>query len=72
MKPPNWTKFDADRLAAAQRQYDAGFPEIERCCVCDEPTGGAGRHEDSRYCSRCDNGPFCEEHAREHHCRKIS
>ena len=32
----------------------------ERCCICDEPTGRAGRGEDSIYCERCEAGPFCE------------
>ena len=34
--------------------------ELERCCICDEPTGGAGKDEDSLYCEKCDAGPFCE------------
>ena len=36
----------------------------EHCCQCDEPTGRAGRADDSLYC--CDLGPFCEECYNEH------
>ncbi|KKN11030.1 hypothetical protein LCGC14_1030590 [marine sediment metagenome] len=32
----------------------------ERCGVCDELTGRAGRIEDSLYCDLCEAGPFCE------------
>ena len=31
--------------------------DLERCCDCDEPTGRAGRADDSLYWS--DEGPFC-------------
>ena len=34
--------------------------EIERCCTCDEPTGRAGRMDDSLYCTTCGKGPFCQ------------
>lgn len=34
--------------------------EIEKCIFCDEPTGRAGRDEDSLYCEQCDRGPYCE------------
>ena len=40
---------------------------IETCCVCDEPTGRAGRADDSLYCDECDVGPFCEECWDDHH-----
>ena len=33
---------------------------IEYCCECDEPTGKAGKGEDSLYTDD-DNGPFCSE-----------
>lgn len=32
--------------------------EIEYCCNCDEPTGNAGKDEDSLYIEN-DHGPFC-------------
>ena len=38
---------------------------IERCWICDGPTGRAGRGEDSIYCDECEEtaedyvGPFC-------------
>ena len=32
---------------------------IELCCKCDDPTGRAGRHEDSLYAG--DFGPYCED-----------
>ena len=41
---------------------------IERCIECDEPTGRAGKYDDSLYCDECGEGPFCEEHAAEHRC----
>ena len=34
--------------------------KIERCFVCDEPTGNAGRGEDSLYGDDAD-GPYCRE-----------
>ncbi len=37
-----------------------GTPPIEYCCECDEPTGRAGKGEDSLYTDD-DNGPFCYE-----------
>lgn len=33
---------------------------LERCCLCDEPTGRAGKGEDSLYTVSGDTGPFCE------------
>ncbi len=41
--------------------------ELERCCSCDEPTGRAGRADDSLYCE-CGAGPFCEDCWDEHEC----
>ena len=38
----------------------------ERCINCDEPTGKAGRYEDSHYCSYCDDGPFCDDCYEDH------
>jgi hypothetical protein len=40
--------------------------ELEYCCECDQPTGRAGRGEDSIYIAYPDKevGPLCEE------CRK--
>lgn len=35
--------------------------QIELCCECDEPTGRAGKSDDSLYCEFCEGGPFCEE-----------
>jgi hypothetical protein len=40
--------------------------EIERCVECDEPTGRAGRDDDSLYCDVCGAGPFCEKCYDEH------
>lgn len=33
---------------------------LEYCGECDEPTGRAGKYEDSIYCDSCGSGPFCE------------
>jgi hypothetical protein len=40
---------------------NARYPDttIERCCVCDEPTGRAGRGDDSLY-AEDGSGPYCE------------
>lgn len=35
--------------------------KIETCIQCDQPTGRAGRGEDSLYDDETDVGPFCEE-----------
>lgn len=35
--------------------------EIELCCRCDEPTGNAGKYDDSLYCEYCGEGPYCEK-----------
>lgn len=37
------------------------FPRIERCVVCEEPTGNAGAGDGSIYCDACNEGPFCDE-----------
>ena len=38
-------------------------PRIERCCDCDDPTGRAGRADDSLYVETEDDviGPLCAE-----------
>ena len=43
-------------------KINACYPDctIEFCCECDEPTGNAGRYEDSNYTEDGD-GPFCWE-----------
>jgi len=33
---------------------------LEYCCECDQPTGNAGRGEDSNYTDD-DEGPYCNE-----------
>ena len=33
----------------------------ETCCVCDAPTGRAGRADDSLYCEADDTGPYCDD-----------
>ena len=42
-------------------EVNARYPgcTLEHCCECDEPTGRAGRGEDSLY--HDDNGPFCSD-----------
>ena len=34
---------------------------VEICCECDEPTGRAGKDEDSFYSEDTGNGPYCEQ-----------
>lgn len=34
--------------------------EEERCCICDEPTGRAGKQDDSLYLEN-GQGPYCEK-----------
>jgi hypothetical protein len=36
------------------------MPNLERCCNCDDPTGRAGRGEDSLYLDAINAGPFCQ------------
>ena len=40
---------------------NARHPEttLEKCVLCDEPTGRAGKGEDSLYCEVCEKGPLC-------------
>ena len=40
---------------------------LELCFICDEPTGRAGKGEDSLYCDECDKGPCCPDCFRKHH-----
>uniref|UniRef100_A0A6M3LX22 RING-type domain-containing protein n=1 Tax=viral metagenome TaxID=1070528 RepID=A0A6M3LX22_9ZZZZ len=40
---------------------------LEYCLACGEPTGRAGRGDDSIYCD-CGSGPFCIECWRCHIC----
>ena len=40
---------------------------FEYCFLCDEPTGRAGRGDDSLYCDECDTGPYCSSCFDEHH-----
>ena len=40
---------------------------LEYCFICDEPTGRAGKGEDSLYCDECDKGPYCPDCFRKHH-----
>ena len=40
---------------------------LEHCFICDEPTGRAGKGEDSLYCDECDKGPYCPDCFRKHH-----
>ena len=42
--------------------------ELEYCCECDQPTGRAGRGEDSIYVAYPDKeiGPLCEECRKKH------
>jgi len=34
--------------------------KLETCCLCDAPTGNAGKHDDSLYGENGD-GPYCDE-----------
>ena len=46
-----------------KNQNDMTEDDIERCSHCDEPTGKAGRGDDSRYSTLPDgveHGPLCE------------
>jgi len=33
---------------------------IEKCVICDEPTGRAGKQDDGIFCDQCENGSLCE------------
>ena len=39
------------------------MPELEYCLECGEPTGRAGKGEDSIYCPYSGDGPFCDDWA---------
>ena len=42
---------------------------LERCCACDNLSGGGGQADDSLFCDRCGVGPFCDECADTHGCQ---
>jgi hypothetical protein len=47
----------------AKDQKDMTDDDVEHCSHCDEPTGKAGRGDDSLYCTLPDGierGPLCE------------
>ena len=46
--------------------HEFWIEKLERCFACDEPTGRAGKGEDSIYCEYCDRGPFCPECFQKH------
>jgi hypothetical protein len=51
-------------LAKLQSQNN----ELEICTVCQEPTGNAGRDEDSLYCEEHETGPYCQKCFDNHSC----
>lgn len=48
-------------LQSQHAEVNARYPgcTLEYCCECDQPTGNAGRGEDSNYID--DDGPYCDE-----------
>lgn len=59
-------RAQGENRALTQSQHEAvnaRYPgcTLEECCECDEPTGRAGKGEDSIYCDECEEGPFCSE-----------
>jgi len=52
-------------LQSQHGEVNARYPgcTLEYCQECDQPTGKAGRDEDSLYCDECweHDGPFCEQ-----------
>jgi hypothetical protein len=44
--------------------------EEERCCMCDDATGRAGKGDDSIYCN-CGAGPFCLDCWHDHQFRCV-
>jgi hypothetical protein len=48
-------------LQSQHAEVNAQHPgcTLEYCGVCEEPTGNAGRGEDSLFCAGCGVGPFC-------------
>ena len=76
---PIVAKLDAEEARVGEASFkklsqhaevNARYPgcTLEYCGVCGEPTGNAGRGEDSNYCDRCDVGPFCWQCSLEHTC----
>ena len=53
---------------ACARANEPESGTLEYCLACGEPTGRAGRGEDSIYCDDCGSGPFCEECHEQHSC----
>ena len=39
---------------------------LELCCYCGNPTGNAGKDDDSLYCEVCGEGPFCDRCYKRH------
>jgi len=65
----NWLDEERQRRDAGQRRpllqsqhelINSRYPgcTLERCCECDDPTGRAGRGDDSLYTDEGD-GPYC-------------
>ena len=48
-------------LQSQHAAVNARFPgcTLEYCCECDQPTGNAGRGEDSNYTDN--DGPYCDD-----------
>jgi hypothetical protein len=56
----------ADLVCYTRRTLMPTELPLERCYKCDEPTGRAGRSDDSLYCDECGQGPFCSECMEQH------
>lgn len=52
--------------AAVNSQYPGAT--LEFCLACGDPTGRAGRGDDSIHCESCECGPFCEACMEQHIC----
>lgn len=55
----------SDHIAVNQRRPGS---TLEHCLACGDPTGRAGRGDDSIYCDQCECGPFCEKCIDAHIC----
>lgn len=54
--------YNRPLLQSQHAEVNARYPgcTLEYCCECDQPTGRAGRTEDSLF-TEDDRGPFCSE-----------
>ena len=68
----DWQQTHRPLTQAEHQAINARYPGAtdERCCMCGNPTGNAGRGNGSIFCDECGEGPFCRDCWNEHDCSK--